>query len=218
MLFKLTLIAHIVAGTLALLSGPIAMMKQDGGKIHRLAGKTFYRSMMAVAVSGLGMAWYKSSLFLVLIAMFSFYLTFTGYRALSLKKLHNGVKAGWQDWTALIVCGIFGVFQLMTGVSHVIAGESFGIVSIVFGSIFTLRIYSDYRRFTVDSGDKKTWLYVHIGNMMGAYIAALTAFLVQNIHIEPAFIVWIAPSVIISPLISVTIGKFRRGKPLPVEV
>ena len=216
-LYQITLIAHVIAGTLALLSGPIAMMRQDGGNLHRLAGKTFFRSMMIIAATGLGMAWYRSSLFLVLIGVFSFYITFTGYRALSLKNLHYGVKAGWQDWTALVVCGIFGIFQLITGGYNLFQGDSFGIVSLVFGTIFTLRIVSDFRRFTYNNGERKSWLYVHIGNMMGAYIAAVTAFLVQNVQIEPAFIVWIAPTILITPFITFTIRKFRRGKLIPAD-
>lgn len=51
---------------------------------------------------------------------------------------------------------------------------------------------------------------------MGVAHTALTAFLVQNVHTDPAFIVWIAPTILIAPLISITIRKFQKGKPAPV--
>ncbi len=37
--------------------------------------------------------------------------------------------------------------------------------------------------------------------MMGASIAAATAFLVVNIQTNPVWITWIAPTVVITPLI-----------------
>lgn len=215
--FSLLIPLHVVSGSIALLAGPFAIFNQNGGRVHRLAGKSFFWSMMLVAATGLTMSVLKSNLFLLMIAVFSFYLAFSGRRALSLKQLHHGQKAGWIDWTALVVCGIFGLGLVLFGGYLLYKGQSFGIASVVFGFILTLRILADFRRFTRDNKDRKSWLYVHIGNMMGAYIAALTAFLVQNVHTDPAFIVWIAPTLLISPLISITIRKFQKGKPVPVH-
>jgi hypothetical protein len=121
-----------------------------------------------------------------------------------------------MDWTALLVCGLFGLGLVGFGSFLLIKGHSFGLAAIVFGLILLIRIISDFRRFTHDNQDRKSWLYIHIGNMMGAYIAALTAFLVQNVHTDPAFIVWIAPTILIAPLISITIRKFQKGKHAPV--
>jgi hypothetical protein len=217
-LFSLLIFLHVTSGSIALLSGPFAIFNQNGGRVHCTAGKSFFWAMMLVAATGLTMAALKSNIFLLMVAVFSFYMAFSGRRALSLKQLHNGQKASWSDWLALVVCGLFGLGLLAFGLFLFLRGISFGIAAITFGTILLLRIFSDYRRFTRDNKDRKTWLYVHIGNMMGAYIAALTAFLVQNVHTEPAFIVWIAPTVLISPLISITIRKFQKGKPVPAGV
>ena len=56
---------------------------------------------------------------------------------------------------------------------------------------------------------KNDWLCTHIGRMGGSFIATSTAFLLTNIHFEPAWIVWLAPTVIGSPIIAVAIGKWK---------
>src|SRR6187551_1975082 len=154
--FPFALVLHIIAGSLALLSGPFAMYYQDGGRIHRVSGKTFFWAMMMVALSGFIMSAMKSNLFLLMIAVFSFSMTFSGYRALHLKKLHRGTKASALDWTALIICGLFGLGLMLFGIMA-LASNSFGIVSVVFGFILFMLTLRDYRRFTKDNGDRKAW-------------------------------------------------------------
>ena len=41
----------------------------------------------------------------------------------------------------------------------------------------------------------------HLTNMLAGTIAVITAVLVTNIHIEPVFILWILPTIVITPLI-----------------
>lgn len=215
-IFTIALILHITAGTLALLAGPFAMYYQDAGKIHRNAGKIFFWSMMMVSLSGFILSSIKSNLFLLMISVFAFYLTFTGNRVLHMKKLHRGTKPAVYDWAILIICSLFGIGLMAFGINGM-RTNSFGIVAVVFGFILFMRTRSDYKRFTRDNGDRKTWLYVHIGNMIGAYIAAFTAFLVQNVHTEPAFIAWLAPTLVLVPLIYFTIRKFKKGRPAPAS-
>ncbi|MBK7964987.1 MAG: hypothetical protein IPK10_06675 [Bacteroidetes bacterium] len=48
--------------------------------------------------------------------------------------------------------------------------------------------------------------------MMGGYIATFTAFLVQNLHTDPSFIAWLAPTVILTPVIIYSTNKIKKGK------
>jgi hypothetical protein len=59
--------------------------------------------------------------------------------------------------------------------------------------------------------DKKAWLYEHIGNMSGSYIASVTAFLVTAVKFLPPVVTWLGPTVIGVPLIIYTIRKYKRG-------
>lgn len=52
----------------------------------------------------------------------------------------------------------------------------------------------------------------HVNAMMGASIAVLTAFVVTDFTIEPQFVLWLAPTVLISPTIALWTRKLRAGK------
>jgi hypothetical protein len=48
--------------------------------------------------------------------------------------------------------------------------------------------------------------------MCGAYIASLTAFLVVNVKILPSLIVWLLPTMVITPLIFIWSKKLITQK------
>ncbi|MGB3586464.1 MAG: hypothetical protein WBA23_07995, partial [Tunicatimonas sp.] len=73
----------------------------------------------------------------------------------------------------------------------------------VFGSLLATQLISDIPVF---SGRKvmknKQWIRYHISRISGAYIATLTAFLVNNVRTDPEFIAWLLPTLIGLPLVS----------------
>ncbi len=222
-LFIILRTIHIVAGSLALLTGPVAMLNQNGGTLHRRAGNVYFYSMMVIVVSSIYMSFYKENWFLLMIAAFTFYLISTGVRALKLKKLHLGQKPEKIDWAILIISLISGLCLFIWGLVIVfVYKNTFGITAIVFGAIMLRGIYRNYKSFIVPPKEKNHWLLMHIGNMIGAYIATLTAFLVQNIHTNPAFIAWLIPTAIFLPILSFTINKFKKksekGQPLGLKI
>ena len=99
---NLILYAHIAAGFIALTVGPFAMFSVKGGTLHRRAGTVYVWAMVAVVISAVVLAIYRPNPFLLGIAVLSFYLTFSGYRALfhkKLHKLHKGVGVTPLDWS-----------------------------------------------------------------------------------------------------------------------
>jgi hypothetical protein len=83
----------------------------------------------------------------------------------------------------------------------------------VFNSIFAGLIVKDvftYSRYQAQTANN--WLIAHIIRMMGAYIATITAFVVTNVHTNPAYVAWLAPTVIITPLIAYFVAKYRKPK------
>lgn len=209
---KLLLWLHILSGSLALLAGPIAMFNQDGGKVHRLSGKIYVRSMYIIFITSTILSIYRGNLFLFLIGIFSMYLVVGGHRALSLKLLHKGQKAGKTDWIILIISALAGAGLVGLGLYMQIAqGNSTGLVPVIFGGIMLAGTRGDYKRFTIAPKEKNHWLLKHISGMMGGYIATVTAFLVNNWQTDPPFISWLLPTVIITPFIVIASGKFRKG-------
>ncbi len=88
-----------------------------------------------------------------------------------------------------------GAFMIYTG----------NIVLMVFGGISVFLALSDIRTYSAVLSGKSlpptAWLRKHIGMMLGAYIATITAFLVVNItNVEPAWLIWLAPTFILIPI------------------
>ena len=84
---------HIAAGASSFLLAPVALATAKGGKQHKRWGMVYLWSMGVVAATALPMALYRPVLFLALVAVFSFYLAFSGYRVTRLKELARGGSA-----------------------------------------------------------------------------------------------------------------------------
>ena len=61
--------------------------------------------------------------------------------------------------------------------------------------------YADFKSYRSKSAIGKKRIARHLTNMLAGTIAVITAVLVTNINIEPVFILWILPTIIITPII-----------------
>jgi uncharacterized membrane protein len=206
---KCFVIIHAIAGTVALLAGPVAMLTKKGGPLHQRAGRYYFYSMVGVFITAVVVAYLKSLTFLFMVAFFSFYLVLSGYRALRWKKLAVDGIVATVDWIIQLAAGLTAAVLLAWGAYQVIHGSMFGSVAIVFGAIALLRVWQTTRSFRTPPDDKLYWLYAHIIGMSGGYIATLTAFLVVNVHFMPSVIVWLVPTLIGVPLIISVLRRIR---------
>ena len=76
------------------------------------------------------------------------------------------------------------------------------ITLLVFGFIALALGYGDYRSHKNKSATGKERIAKHLTNMMAGTIAVITAVLVVNVNIEPIWIWWVLPTVVITPIIS----------------
>jgi uncharacterized membrane protein len=208
-IFLTALIIHITSGSIGLLSGTAAMAAKKSGKIHRLAGKIFFFAMVGVFVSSIYMSIVKDNLFLLLVGFFSIYLAATGYRILSLKKLHlKTIKPALVDWTIGIVGLLSGAAMLCFAVVLLFRQNQFSIVIGVFGLLACWLGYRDIRKFSHFPAAKTHWIESHGLRMGGAYAATVTAFVVVNIQVQLQWILWILPAVVIVPLAKRMVNMF----------
>ncbi|MCU0392917.1 MAG: hypothetical protein MUE81_17550 [Thermoflexibacter sp.] len=204
---KVSLIIHIIAGFTALATGAVAIFTKKGGKAHTSAGKIYYWAMTLVAITALILSLYKNIIFLLLIAIFSYYLTFTGYRSLKIKLLKEGEGVKALDWGILVVSTITSLVMIGMSLAQMLPlPQAVGL----FGVSLLILSVDDYLFFTKKKAEKQQWLYRHIRRMCGAYIATFTAFLVVNIETNPAYLGWILPTVIGTPLIAYTIRTYKK--------
>jgi hypothetical protein len=83
------LAVHVAAGACSFVLAPVALATAKGGKQHKRWGMVYLWAMGVVAATALPMSLYRPVLFLAMVAVFSFYVTFAGYRVLGLEQIHG---------------------------------------------------------------------------------------------------------------------------------
>ncbi len=210
--FRVFLAIHIAAGSGSFLIAPIALVTAKGGKQHKRWGMVYLWCMGIVAATALPMAFFAPVLFLALVAVFSFYAAFAGYRVLRLKDLPRGGSARPIDWIAGIVTFCSSALLVGLSVFHPEKIQVIGVVGIVFGLIgmrlAAVQLYSFVRK----PKEKMFWWYSHLGNFIGSYIAAWSAF--SAVTLTQVFgnqwYVWLWPSIVGVPAIVLTIAFYKR--------
>lgn len=200
----LTLGAHIAAGFVALLAGPVAMASAKGGALHRSAGRTYAGAMAAVVATAVVLALVDLDVFLLGIAVFSFFLTFTGYRSLYRKGAAAGAGVAPSDWAVVLATLLFSVGLFVWG-----ALDGFAVLPLFFGVLGVLLVVQEVRTYRRPR-EPNAWLFGHVTGMLAAYIATFTAFAVTNVAFLPTTLVWLAPTVVGTVAISLTIRHYRR--------
>jgi uncharacterized membrane protein len=203
---------HITAGASSFLLAPVALATAKGGKQHRRWGMVYLWSMGVVAATALPMALYRPVLFLALVAVFSFYLAFAGFRVTRLKELARGGSAMPVDWIAAVITFVASACLAGFGAFRPAWVQGFGIVSIVFGFIGMRASVAEMWKFVRKPTEKMFWWYTHLGNMIGSYIAAWTAFSAVTLsqYFGNAWYVWLWPTIVGVPAIVLTTAYYKR--------
>lgn len=198
---------HAAFGGIALLSGALAIFFKKGSKQHKTSGKVFYYNMLISAIIALIIAvlpGHENS-FLFSVGLFSLYFILIGKRALQYKKKTHTYTVDILLSYAMVICSTAII------VTPFILGEKPNIVQWVFGSFGVVIALLNIKRYAQKDTMYKEWLPFHIGNIMGGYISAFTAFIVVNNLFPPAYawIGWILPGVIGGFYISYWINKIK---------
>jgi uncharacterized membrane protein len=188
---------HILAGTIALLCSALAVSSEKGKKFHVLSGRTYFWCMVGIFLTAIPMSIINSNTFLFLIAIFSFYLAFAGMR---FAKNRKGI-ATTIDWIAVSLMILSGLGMWALAITYFISDNSQYITLLVFGFIALALGYGDYRSHKNKAATGKERIARHLTNMMAGTIAVITAVLVVNVNIEPIWIWWVLPTVVITPII-----------------
>ena len=215
-LIRILLAVHILAGTVALFAAPVALAVLKGGRTHRRFGRIYVFAMGVVATTALILAPFFQSWFLLFIAVFSFYLAFSGRRVLRLKR---GVdRPAAIDWIAASLSVLAGVgLALLAYLQH----EQFGTFTIVLSVFALIAIVSgarSIRRYLAPPAAPGAWKLDHLQLMIGAYIATVTAFSVVNFtFLHPVIIRWLWPAAVGILAIPFLRRRYAQGKTVIAE-
>jgi uncharacterized membrane protein len=205
--FPYVRVLHIVCGMIAIFMAPAAMVTVKGSVAHRRWGRIYFWMMAIVAITAMYMAIYRPILFLGLVAVFSFYFAFGGYR----KVLRKNAGPTAIDWIAAILTLVGSIGLIALGF-HPLPGQFMPApaVSFVFGSFGIVIAASDIVRFLKPPAFKNAWLYSHMGGMLGSYIATVSAFSAVNFKFLPIAIRWLWPSLVGVPGIFLWVAYLRK--------
>lgn len=210
---KILLIIHIGAGTVSLLSGLLAIILRNKVKLHLPIGRIYFWAMTVVFVTAVIISTAHSNIFLFCVAFFTYYSCLTAYRSLRLKKLHLDQKPSTFDWSIEIFFGLMHIaFVFFAGYLFFYGSKSFAIISLVFGLLGLRGNQMNIARFRKKLVYRNYWLLAHISGMLGSYIGAVTAFVVNNsARIPfPDVVLWLGPAAFLVPLIVFEIKKHEK--------
>ena len=168
------IVIHVIAGTIALLLGLVALLSVKGSKIHNTSGLYFLGFMSAVILTGLvGVFVYGRNIFLLVITILSGYVAFSGYSILKFKSNIPKVLDIFIAILSLIVLAYYLYYFKSIGMiwSPVVIYSTVGalIFVIVYDFLRYLIPKEQYRK-------NRIWLYEHIYKMTSAFAALLSAF------------------------------------------
>jgi uncharacterized membrane protein len=180
---RLTLIFHIIAGSLSLLAGYVALYATKGAPVHRRAGSVFVHVILAMTGSGLLISAVRGVAPAVNIpaALITAYLVITGLT--TLRPPATGSRR--LQLVAMLVAFTVGLFSLSFGLEAISnGGTRHGIPAFpffMFGVIGVLGGVGDFRLLRSDGIQGRARLARHLWRMCVALlIAALSFFLVRR--------------------------------------
>lgn len=227
--YKIILIVHVAFGFSALTTGIVPMVAKKGGKVHKFWGNVYYWSMFGVFITTLMLFALRPSQlklqFFLCIAILSFYFTFSGDRVLQMKK--SATQATVLDRVAAglaLACGLAMLGYAAYGVI-VLQNYFIAILFAAFGTLISVNAREDLRLFfgKIES-EKMHWYFGHIGKIMGAYTATVTAFCVNMTRYLPEdasvylqLIPWLTPGLLLGVGAAYYGKRQKEKRNMPVE-
>lgn len=195
---KLLIYIHAFFGGIGLITGMISVFVKKGSVKHKKAGKVFSYSMIISSLISLFVAKMPNheNTFLFLIGIYTIYLVLAGNRALTFKS-KTKTSPTFFDKAISGVMLFVSLYMLLIGIIGVYNHNENSILYVFFGSIGIMNTVKDFYDFYTNAFTEKknTWLKSHLGGMVGALIASITAFMVAGLHIG-TLLVWVTPTIL----------------------
>lgn len=179
------LVGHIAGGTVGMMSGAVAMFAPKGGRLHRVAGTTFFVSMLAMAGIAAVVApmldearWTNTTA-----AVFTLYLVVTAWGTV---RRRSGAVGRFERVTVVVPLGIAGLggFLALAGAS-VPRPEDFTVVYI-FAAISTAAAVADLSVIRRGGLRGVPRVARHLWRMSAALFVATGSFFFGQADVLPA--------------------------------
>jgi len=196
---KPLLYLHILAGFISLGIAYVLLFIKKGNKRHKKLGMIYVYGMSTIFVTAIPLSLLgEFNPFLFVVAIFSFYLAFSGYRQ---GRDRNGAREQIDKVLGVFITATSILFYSMA-VSLYLIEDSMWITSVVFGSIALGMGINDFRRMKiVERPDFYDRTNLHLNLMLAGTIATTTAFIVTLNPFSIDWLNWVAPTIVGTPII-----------------
>lgn len=193
-LVKIIIYIHAFFGGIGLISGTVVMLIKKGNAIHKKMGKVFSVGMLVSSILSLVICAFPHhhNSFLLMIGIFTIYMILMGNRILKYK------RKNYENKLDKIISGtmfLISIVMIIYGLLPLFSNHGIGILFLIFGFLGGFMSYRDFVLYNNPENYKK-WTMNHVGKMVGAYIASVTAFLVAGAGFGGNIYFWIVPSII----------------------
>lgn len=194
---EILLFIHIGSGTVSLICSLMAVSSKKGSNFHRKVGRIYAIGMATIGVTAIPMAIISEKMFLFLIALFSSYLVFAGWRF----AVNRSGRPSKLDWFAVSVMLLTSIIMYISAYIISTEGNDMWITLAVFATIAAGIGLADVKSHISRRTIGKKRIARHLTNMLAGTIVTLTAALVTNVSADPVWIAWLVPTVLITPVI-----------------
>jgi hypothetical protein len=196
---KPLLYLHILAGLISLGIAYVLLFIKKGNKRHKKLGLIYVYGMSTIFVTAIPLSLLgEFNPFLFVVAIFSFYLAFSGYRQ---GRDRNGAREQIDKVLGVFITATSILFYSMA-VSLYFIEDSMWVTSVVFGSIALGMGINDFRRMKiVERPDFYDRTNLHLNLMLAGTIATTTAFIVTLNPFSIDWLNWVAPTIVGTPII-----------------
>jgi hypothetical protein len=192
-IYRLLVMLHIAAGTVALLSYWSAALARKGSPLHVRSGKVYWKAMVVICATAVPMSIFfflrgqaDIGTFLAYLVVISATAMWTGLRAIRLKQDQAAFLGG--PYRVVAVANLLaGLAVLALGIySGNVLSMGFSLIGIVVGG-------GMLRKFSKPSAARNWWLPEHYGAMLGCGVATHVAFLAIGLNRLVALAGWQVP-------------------------
>ena len=201
---EITLIFHIIAGSIALTTMALSYLVKKGPKLHAKIGRIYVYSMIGVGITAVTLFIFGSPTFFLLIAFFSLYLVLVGWRFAVNRKglitktdtilIRFGIIAG-------LLLLIFAIYIAFSGQAPFGLSNSFAIVPVVFAFLSIGLAYQQKKSQQTGSNPKgKKRITLHLTYMGAGTISTITAFTITIF--DHSIFTWLGATILITPILT----------------
>jgi intracellular septation protein A len=172
MLHTINIFTHVFFGTVGLVLGLIALFYQNNARQHIRFGRYFLYSLTIVVITAfIGILFFRSNPFLLILTLLGGYVGYSGYRVIWLRERPTSTLDMIIAAGVLIMGGLYLRSMQLSG-----GNWSPAVVYPTLSALVLVAGYDLIKHFWLHQRLKTWWLYEHIYKMLSAFSALFSAF------------------------------------------